>query len=170
MKRNVLFISLIMFLFVGIISCEKEESEEDTTTDSTSSDSNTDQSTTKNVDFEDLSLSAESSWNGSDGSGGFVSGEVTFDTYYTTSPDTFWHGFAYSNTTDDTTAGISNWASAYAASGVSGSDNYGVFYYDAFGDSAMYISFNAEVTMKSVFVTNNTYAALVMKDGDATFG
>ncbi len=47
------------------------------------------------VDFEDLTLAAESYYNGEDGAGGFDSGQARFNNFF----DLAWEGFAYSNTT-----------------------------------------------------------------------
>ncbi|GMT45462.1 MAG: hypothetical protein IEMM0006_1294 [bacterium] len=116
--------------------------------------------------FDDLKLdSANAYWNGSDTSGGFQSGDAYFYNSYNQSWGS-WTGFAYSNVKNDTTAGYTNQYSAITAGGVNGSDNYGVAYAAAPAgiklDSTL-----AGTIVKGVFVTNSTYAALSMENGDA---
>ncbi len=116
--------------------------------------------------FEDLTLdSANAYWNGSDTSGGFQSGSAYFYNSYNADWGS-WSGFAYTNMTDDTTTGWSNQYSAITASGVNGSANYAVSY--AGGGSSLKLTGDlAGTTLKGVFITNSTYAALSMQDGDA---
>jgi hypothetical protein len=45
------------------------------------------------ADFEDLALTGESYWNGSDGSGGFASGSAYFSNSYNADWDS-WDGFS----------------------------------------------------------------------------
>lgn len=119
------------------------------------------------VDFEDLTLpTAESFYNGDDEAGEFTSGGVTFGNDYeyveagANSYET-WSGFAYSNMTDNTTAGFTNQYSAYPASGANGSELYAI-YYDR--DTLFLPGTNADLV--SVELTNTTYAYLSMRDGD----
>lgn len=147
------------------------------------------------VDFEDehLNLDLGSYWNGPDPNGeevtgpyggtiregSFESGGVEFINRYN---ETFesWSGFAYSNTTDNTTAGFTNQYSAYTGSGYgSGDDNYGVAfgYDDTLGSNAPndvselevlpYFELPDGATIESAYVTNTTYAALSMLNGDS---
>jgi len=110
------------------------------------------------VTFEDLTLGAESHYNGSDSLGGFTSGGVFFENTY----NGYWaNGFIYSNTTDVTTAGYTNDFSAYTGGGASGSTNYAVYY----GSSG--IDFGATALVSSIEITNSTYAGLSMLNGDA---
>lgn len=119
------------------------------------------------VNFEDLTLSAESYYNGSDEAGSFTSGGVSFSNTYVNDPSyPYWAGgFAYSNTTDNTTAGFANMYSAYPASGAGSSANYAVFTpgYSA----AEFVDFNGTVLVSKLKVANTTYAYLSMKDGDS---
>ncbi|MCC7145821.1 MAG: DUF4465 domain-containing protein [Phycisphaeraceae bacterium] len=122
------------------------------------------------MDFEDLLLSPESAWSGtypSDGVGGvgliepFYSRGVGFDNF--SDGDWFyWSGFAYSNKTDVTTAGYTNSLSAFAGSGVLGSANYAVA--DTAGPATVHLPVETEVL--GAYVTNTTYAALSMLNGD----
>ena len=110
------------------------------------------------VTFDDLTLAPNSYWNGSDSSGGFTSGGVYFENSYTG----YWSGgFIYSNTNDVTTAGYTNDFSAFTGTGGNGSANYAVNY----GSSA--IDFGTEKVISSIQLTNSTYAAISMRDGDA---
>ena len=118
------------------------------------------------ADFENLSLSPESYWNGSDGSGGFTSGGMFFHNTYNTSWDS-WDQFAYSNVTDNTTAGYDNQYSAYPGGGYSSSANYGVGFDGGDWGNKPIISFNGDVAVSSAYLTNTTYAALSMLNGDA---
>lgn len=114
------------------------------------------------VDFEELTLAtAESFYNGSDEAGGFVSGGVTFGNKYNTQYSS-WSGFAYSNTTDNTTAGFTNQYSAYPGIGANSSEIYAIY---NSGDTLYLPSTGADLV--SVELTNATYSYLSMKDGDA---
>jgi Domain of unknown function (DUF4465) len=142
-------------------------------------------------DFDDLALDANSSKYGPftfvseepDPYGGaqtvivgtFTSGNVRFTNRYAQSWGTA-TGFAYSNQTDTTTAGYANQYSAITGTGHGpGSDNYGV----AFGyNSDLHASDPAELEqlphfelpansiLQSAYVTNTTFTALTIRDGD----
>lgn len=113
------------------------------------------------VDFEDLTLSSESFYNGSDEAGGFTSGNVFFNNYYDTSFGGYHaSGYAYSNVTDNTTAGFSNIYSAFPGSGADASVNYAVH------TGSDTIVFPNAVTLDQVSITNTTYAGISMRDGD----
>ncbi|MBN1395452.1 MAG: DUF4465 domain-containing protein [Pirellulales bacterium] len=141
--------------------------------------------------FDDLSLSSESYWNGSDKSGahthydyydtygytvdsyagGFSSGGAFFvnnyaETYY---PDyqsgyTSWDGWAYSNMTDAATPGYNNQYSAITGAGVDGSANYGVAFES--WTSSKTINFASPVQVQGAYVTNTAYAYYSMLNGD----
>ena len=84
---------------------------------------------------------------------GFVSKGVAFG-------GGFYGGWTYSNDNDTVTAGFTNQYAAYTGTDVSGTGNYGV----AYGSSV--IDLPAGQTPISVRVTNTTYAALSMLNGD----
>jgi hypothetical protein len=116
--------------------------------------------------FENLSLSANSYFDGSTSPGGttFASGNIVLENYY----DNAWlywaSGWAYSNMKDSATAGYGNLFSARPANGNANSANY------AIGQQGAKIKFNATAEGKVVhgfFITNSTYAALSMRDGDS---
>lgn len=115
------------------------------------------------VDFEDVGagLGTESFYNGSDGAGGFSSGPLFFNNDF--NPDFgSWNGWSYSNRTDTTTPGFANQYSAIFGTGDDGSATYGV----AFSDSAT-ITAGSGRTIESFSITNTTYAALSIRDGDS---
>jgi hypothetical protein len=117
------------------------------------------------VDFEDLTLAPESFYNGSDGAGGFVSQGASFNNTYNAQFG-FWLGWSYSNKTDLTTPGFANQYSAYNLpnGGGDNSANYGVAFNSQLGDA--HVLLPAGTTPASMRVTNTTYAALSMRDGD----
>jgi hypothetical protein len=143
------------------------------------------------VDFDDLALAAESFWNGPDPLGtdepdpfgqplpvkvgSFTSRGVKFGNRHNLNFGS-WSGFAYSNVTDNATPGFLNQHSAITGSGRgAGDDNYGV----AFGyrenldpqnpsqlDGLPHFELPGGMHVQSAYVTNTTYAALSMRDGD----
>ncbi|MGD2035275.1 MAG: DUF4465 domain-containing protein [Bacteroidales bacterium] len=126
------------------------------------------------TDFEDLILAEESYWNGDDGSGGFGSGLVSFHNNYSGG---FWDGWAYSNTSDITTAGSTNQYSAITGTGFdtlgSGGKNYGVAFVPTDWVTTeplpVHLAFSDTTThnVKGFYVTNSTYSTLSMEQGDA---
>lgn len=104
-------------------------------------------------------------WNGRDGSGGFTREGIGFGTTYTL-PYGSWAGFAYSNTTDATTAGWGNQFSAITGSGADGSARYAIGYQDTYAGTIPAITFSRRDLAGHGFrATNTTYAALAMRDG-----
>ncbi|MCF8367270.1 MAG: DUF4465 domain-containing protein [Bacteroidales bacterium] len=126
-------------------------------------------------DFENLSLEPYSFWNGSDLSGVFNSGILSFPNFYNESWGS-WSGWAYSNMADDSTAGFMNQYSAITGSGfdtiASSGSNYGVAYVPVDFMTTenipvpIYFSDSIARVIKGFFVTNSTYAALSMEFGD----
>lgn len=108
--------------------------------------------------IDDLPLSAGSYWNGSDGSGGFTSGNVKYNNTYTAAWGV-WSGFSYSNMTDTKTSGFINQYSAIAGGGALGSMNYAVGY----GNDTLIMAH--PVNFDGLYVTNSTYAYLDMLNG-----
>lgn len=120
------------------------------------------------ADFDDLTLAPESYWNGSDGSGGFTSGNAWFNNNYDSVYGS-WDGWAYSNTTDTTTPGWSNQYSAITGGGQGGSNNYGVSYVNSFAATlpTMLLTDTTQgYSLADAYFTNTTYAALSMLNGD----
>jgi len=115
------------------------------------------------ADFEDLSLSAESSWNGSDGSGGFVSGGAHFNNNYDTNYES-WDGFSYSNITDTVAEGTAGQYNAISGGGHGGSANYAVGYVGWAGPPT--VTFASVGVIDGLYVTNNNSAYYSMLNGD----
>jgi len=137
MKKNYLFASLIACLFVFIQPSKAQY--------------------VSNID--DLTLSPQSFWNGSNGSGSFTSGAVKYLNKYTAAWGGSWSGFSYSNITDNTTVGYANQYSAITGKGALNSSNYVVGY----GSDTIVLNYPAN--MDGFYVTNSTYAYLDMMNG-----
>lgn len=110
------------------------------------------------VTFDDLTLDPNTYWDGSDSTFGFTSGGVYFENSYDFEWEYWSGGFIYSNSTDNTTAGYTNDFSAYPGTG-SNSENYAVNY----GGN---IDFTTSALVNSIDITNTTFAALSMLNGD----
>jgi len=100
--------------------------------------------------------------------GGFTSGGAFFNNTYTDfGGGAFgWSGFALSRETDATTPGFGNQFSSAAGSGFGGSLQYAVSYVDSFSPAPQ-ITFAPGERPLSLQITNTTYAALSMKNGDS---
>ncbi|MDQ3191943.1 MAG: DUF4465 domain-containing protein [Bacteroidota bacterium] len=115
-------------------------------------------------DFENLTLSADTFWNGSDLSAGFNNGNAFFTNTYDSNWDYWSEGFVYSNMKDSVTAGSGNLYSARTAIGNNNSANYAV------GQEGAIIRLENSANgglVDGLYITNNTYAAISMRDGDA---
>ena len=120
-------------------------------------------------DFENLILSPNSFFDGSDLSGTpdnpdyysvFTSGDVNFENIWNSKWNYWKSGWIYSNTTDSVTSGSSNLSSSKAGIGHMGSENYVI------GKSKSYITYDSPQEF-TAFISNNTYTANSMRDGDA---
>lgn len=122
--------------------------------------------------FDNLTLTANSYWNGSTTKGGpkdtvtvdttFLSGNAIFPNTYHKIYKMWSAGWIYSSKTDSTTAGFTNMYSAITAKGYN-SSNYAVGTQDAI------IRLNKNAAggrVKGLYITNGTYAAISMKNGD----
>ncbi len=118
-------------------------------------------------DFENLLLPMPpmgSYWNGSDQSGGFVSGGMYFPNSYDISFGGYWaNGFAYSSVIDSVTSGFTNLYAAKPAGGYNNSDNYAVAQNNVV---ARLNNVNPTMVVDGFYVTNGTYAYNSMRDGD----
>jgi len=119
------------------------------------------------VDFEDLTLPLESFYNGADNAGGFSSRGALFNNTYTDFGGGFyaWLGWSYSNVTDNATPGYGNQYSAITGGGADGSENYAVAFAPGAGDAT--IDLPVGTAPESLAISNSTYAAISMLDGDA---
>ena len=119
--------------------------------------------------FDDLSLGAESCWNGSDGSGGFSSGSAYFSNNYN-STYMSWDGFAYSNISDTTSSGWTAQYNVITGGGQGGSANYAIGFdplASGFGTELPTMTLNTAGIVDGLYVTNNNYAYYSMLNGDA---
>ncbi|MCD6346443.1 MAG: DUF4465 domain-containing protein [Bacteroidales bacterium] len=126
------------------------------------------------VDFESLTYTSGDYWNGASAALGnygtvFADGPARFSNSYTLSDwgyglSGFWTGWAYSNSSDNTTAGYANAFSAISGSGVNGSDTYALCYNNRKQDT---ITLESAYKALGVYVTNGTYPYLSMRDGDS---
>lgn len=125
------------------------------------------------IDLENLSLPVDSFWNGSDNSGGFVANQIAIF------PNNFvdwgggitsWSGFAYSNMKDTTIQDFTNQYSNFAGSLLPNSHIFGISYNASDWNTGQIIpntvSFSSFINPISMYVTNSTYTALTMKNGD----
>lgn len=117
--------------------------------------------------FESLPLEQDTFWNGSEMPNGtsFSDGNGVFPNFYSPDFGGYWGGgWAYSSMRDSTTAGFTNLYSAITGIGFDGSQNYAV------GTFNPIINVSPAAIGKVVsgfYITNATYAALSMRDGDA---
>lgn len=136
------------------------------------------------VGFEDLTLAANSynsgpmpnaPGGGTVSAGTFTSGGATFSNRYSNQWGS-WSGFAYSNMTNTTTPGYTNQYSVYTGAAYSGT-NFGVAYGyrdvpfnpttpQDFGSLPTFV-LPTGGSIEGMFVTNTTYAALSMLNGDS---
>ena len=117
--------------------------------------------------FDDIKLSNNSVKNGSGApvSGKFNSGNVEFANTYQTNFGGFWsNGWAYSNIKNDTNGTYGNLYAAYANTGANSSSKYAV---GQQGSIMRIKGVDAGDTVKGLYVTNGTYPALTIKNGDA---
>lgn len=118
------------------------------------------------VTFEEITLPPAGYLNQSTPVGGFNVHGTTFRNNYNSTYNS-WSGFAVSNRTDNTTPGYLNQYSAFTGGGAGGSANYAVGFYATYEDST-HITFAGltDLAGKGASITNTTYAALSMRDGD----
>ncbi len=111
---------------------------------------------------ETLALSPNSYWDGS--TVPYQSSFTTGNAIFPNKNNGYWsEGWAYSNMKDSATAGYTNMYSAAPAIGYNGSANYLI------GQNAAIINLNNAAIGKIVsgfYITNGTYAAISMRDGD----
>jgi MYXO-CTERM domain-containing protein len=123
------------------------------------------------IGFEDVTVPTPPGYvNGSTGPGGntqFTSGGATFNNFYN---PTFgnWAGWAVSRVTDTTTQGFGNQYAAYNVPSGTGdnSPTYAVGYVDAFNAVNPTIQLPPGTRPQAVRITNDTYPALIMLNGD----
>ncbi len=124
------------------------------------------------VDFENFNLAVGTSLNDSGEAGGFTSGNLFFPNSYNPDFDS-WTDWGISAQTDTLTPGFMNDLSSIAGGGAEGTNTYAVS--AAFSPTIMSLTgASAEMggtgtsaAFSGMYVTNNTYAALSMEQGDA---
>jgi len=120
------------------------------------------------VDFEDIPLGTNGFDNGADGAGGFLSGNAFFhNTFDNSLGFDVWTGTTVSDINDTNTAGFLNQYAVFSGTGRGGSGQYGVIF-DSNDDD--FVTLSGPSLVNGFYVNNTTYAALVMRDGDAVFG
>ncbi len=117
------------------------------------------------IDFESVSLPEKGFLDAEEANGAHNIEGVSFlaqynEEYMTSS------GVIISSLTDTETPGFINSYSVYTGEGAGGSTQFAVVN-PPFGYTDAIITFEEAVTLESVAVSNTTYAALSMKDGDA---
>lgn len=137
------------FIGISLTSCEKDEVKKD------------------RINFEELELDESGFFNGSDLSGGFISGNAFFKTNYNEQWGS-WSGFAYTNHNDITTGDYTNQYSCIAGSGDDDSEKYAVLY--IFSDDPANtdtLEFITPEKVTNISFCNSTYAYQTMKNGNA---
>lgn len=126
------------------------------------------------VDFSDVSLAANSFTFGGPGTAEeyaaqsvvLTSGSVGFRTTITRyGADDFWTGFAFSNRGDTATNSWTNDTSSFTGGGAGGAGTFAVAYWASY-DPAPLIVLPEGLRPGSVKLTNTTYTALTIRDGD----
>lgn len=114
--------------------------------------------------FNSLTLSANSYWNGSDNSGSFKVNGITFPNSYNVYQGTgYWNGFAFSNKHDVKTAGYANQYSCYALKDSASTNTFVVAYPYYAANTVEFDNVVFDVRCK---IANSSYTALSMKLGD----
>ncbi len=112
--------------------------------------------------FENVLQGGDTTWNGSDVSGGFVNGAAFFLNDYNIQWGS-WSGFSVSKTTDTVTGTWSNQYSSISGNGANRSPSYGVVYSDA---TAMFTHSLSGDSIYGLSVNNSTYAYKTILNGD----
>ena len=144
MKKQLVIVGFA--LVAGLFSCEKDEIKIPATP----------LKTTYTIDFEDVSLPSKGYLDSIQG--GLISKGFTFENSYL---GYFSNGFAVSNIVNVDTAGFKNMYATYAGSGASSSENY------LLATNNAGIKLPSTAQLLSIEITNSTYAALSMKNGDS---
>lgn len=117
------------------------------------------QDSNDSLTFETFNLEANDFYNGADEAGSIVINNIQLSNTFTAAWNS-WNGFAISKVQDITTPGFGNQFASFANGGDDNSEKYAVFYLDGI------IEFNQYRVVSGMSVTNTTYAALTMRDGD----
>ena len=117
------------------------------------------------VDFEGFALEPDTFRNGASLAGdAFDAGAILLPNTYTSTPEfESWSGWSISSKTDSATAGFMNQYSARPGAGAQGTDTYAV----GFGTGTVVRVAEPGSTIEELYLTNSTYAALSMREGDS---
>jgi len=143
MKKTIIVIAVIAAYGIFLSSCEEKGPDMD------------------KVTLEELPLDESGYYNGSDGKGGFSSGNIFFNNSYNPQYQS-WSGFAYTNHTDNETHGYANQYSAIAGSGADDSEKYAVL--SSWAQDTIFFDIPERVT--NISICNSTYAYYSMLEGD----
>ncbi|MFN6037056.1 MAG: DUF4465 domain-containing protein [Bacteroidota bacterium] len=114
--------------------------------------------------IEDYNLAPDTFYNGSDGIGGFSSGNIYYPSVYDNTFSYWASGFAASNMKDSVTSGYTNLYSAKTSVGYNNSPNYVVGQNNSI---LRLIGASQHDSVYGFYITNSTYAYNSMRDGDA---
>ena len=119
--------------------------------------------------MEDLDLADESYWNGSDGTGSFVSGGFRFENGYELSEyGAYAYGFYYTNLTSKTSTGSNEMYNSVVGHGAEDSKTYATYNVNEWTPKGVEVisSEDGEV-VSGFYVTNSAYAYASMTHGDS---
>ncbi len=114
------------------------------------------------IDFEDVTVPADSFLNDSGGNAGFTVGDLFLPNALT---EFAWTGWAISNMTDTLTPGYLNQFSTRPGIGASSSTNFALSF--SVNNVLQLTEAAAGKTIEGMYITNNTYAYLSILDGDS---
>ena len=116
------------------------------------------------VGFEDFALEPDTFRNGAAlDTSGFMAGQIFLPNSYTATAEfSFWSGWSLSSMRDTVTPGFMNQYSAITGAGAEGSPTYAV----GFGGGTAIRLSAGPALIEGLSITNTTYAALSMRDGD----
>lgn len=122
------------------------------------------------IDFDDLTVPPSGYENGANLAGAFASHGASFNNFYDETFGPYWEGFSYSTKGDTTTPGFGNQYSAWPGGGSGSGGNPvpgNVFALGYVGFVVPTITLAANQAQPlALRVTNTTYAALSMRNGD----
>lgn len=115
--------------------------------------------------FESFDLGTDAYFNGTEGITNFTIGNITLSNSFSAEEwGDNWDGFAVSKVQDITTSGFTNQYAAFTNGGANGSEKYGIYFA---GYAPQSIEFSTPSVVKSIQITNTTYAGISMRDGDS---
>lgn len=114
------------------------------------------------INFDELSLNQNSFF---DGYGPSATGAPWNSNGVQFNTGQFTGGWSYSNVDDTTTAGFTNQWASITGEDFNGNGNYALA--NSLDPNSAYFNLPVGQVVESIFVTNSTYAALSMRDGDS---